>query len=211
MSEKQGTKQNKIYIITSGDYSDYRIRHVFSSKKLAEEFIDRTDDDECRIEVFDLDAELPERKTILYEISIYVLNKNVSYVATWRQDNGFYYNGLIRYGLDNVEKGRISFFVESDSRKRAIKIASERFGAVIANEKTCYPYLFKAIVCEGKYGRYQFPCYDFFTKEVVISKATQFEDDFYRITHDELHKEWENENDVDIDDFIDARIKIKRI
>jgi len=50
----------KVYIVTSGKYSDYRISGVFTTEKLAQGFIDAFDDEttyDFMIEVWELDAQ----------------------------------------------------------------------------------------------------------------------------------------------------------
>jgi len=54
--------ENKVFVVTSGEYSDYRIDRVFSTRKKALEYLD-TKDDEYTLEVFDreeLAVELPD-------------------------------------------------------------------------------------------------------------------------------------------------------
>ena len=57
-------KKQQIFIITTGEYSDYSIDRVFSTRKKALEYLD-TKDDEYTLEVFDLDEPI-ERKTQIY-------------------------------------------------------------------------------------------------------------------------------------------------
>jgi len=37
--------ENKVFVVTSGEYSDYRIDRVFSTRKKALEYLDTKDDD----------------------------------------------------------------------------------------------------------------------------------------------------------------------
>ena len=48
--------ENKVYIVTSGSYSDYRIECVFSTREKAEEYL-QYHDDEYRIEKYAIDEE----------------------------------------------------------------------------------------------------------------------------------------------------------
>ena len=77
MKEKD---ENKVFVITTGEYSDYRIERVFSTRKKALEYLD-TKDDEYTMEVFDLDESI-ERKTQIYEISFELDKKKVWNVRT---------------------------------------------------------------------------------------------------------------------------------
>ena len=48
----------KVYVITSGEYSDYGIDAVFTDKALAEEYADRNPS--RRIETYEANKEVPE-------------------------------------------------------------------------------------------------------------------------------------------------------
>ena len=154
--------ENKVFVVTSGEYSDYRIESVFSTRKKASEYLD-TKDDGYTLEVFDLDAPI-ERKTQIYEISFELDKKKVWSVRTI---------GDVRY-KDTIHIGgryfnnrkTIDIYVESDSRKRALKIASERYGAIIAGEQTMYPYL--RVGVRRHYSNMVPAFFDFNTGELVL-------------------------------------------
>ena len=60
----------KVYIVTSGEYSDYGIDSVFSTEEKAKEWIDVITsmyDGSYNIEPYELDAPIPERKEYLLE------------------------------------------------------------------------------------------------------------------------------------------------
>ena len=67
--------ENKVFVVTRGEYSDYRIDRVFSTRKKALEYLD-TKDDEYMLEVFDLDDPI-ERKTQIYEVSFELDKKKI--------------------------------------------------------------------------------------------------------------------------------------
>lgn len=130
-------KKGQIFIVTTGDYSDYTIDRVFSTRQKATEYLD-TKDDNYTLEVFDIDEPI-ERNTQLYRISFYLDKKKV-----WRCDTCYdkRYKDLIHIGGRNFNNMKtLDIYVESDSRKRALKVASERYGAIIAGEQTMFPYL----------------------------------------------------------------------
>jgi hypothetical protein len=56
--------------------------------------------------------------------------------------------------------------VESDSRIRALKIASERYGAIIAGEQTMFPYLRVGVL--RHYSNMAPAFFDFHTGELVL-------------------------------------------
>ena len=161
---KLGTTNEKkqIFIVTTGEYSDYSIDRVFSTRQKAVEYLD-TQDDNYRLEVFDIDEPI-ERRTQLYEISFELDKKKVWRVSTYYDKR---YKDLIHIGgryFNNVKT--LDIYVESDSRKRALKIASERYGAIIAGEQTMYPYLRVGVL-----RHYSSMCpafFDFKTGEMVL-------------------------------------------
>ena len=112
---------------------------------------------------FDLDEPV-ERETQTYCVSFAPDKKKViNYSVEYHRN----YNNLIRmssYYFD--QKQAIDIYVESDSTKRAIKIASERYGAVIANEQTMYPYLRFGVI--RKFGSNKPAFFDFNTGELVL-------------------------------------------
>jgi hypothetical protein len=154
--------KQKVYIITRGEYSDYHIKQVFSTRQKAVEFLD-TVDDSYQLEEYDLDEPI-ERKTQIYRICFKLDKKKVARVAIHNSDK---FKDLIHivhrtYNDENL----LEIYVESDSRKRALKIASERYGAIIAGEQTIFPYLRMGVV--GYYGSAEPAYYDFNTGELVL-------------------------------------------
>ena len=156
----------KIYIVTCGEYSSYCIDRVFSTRKLAEEYLDTVDDD-YEIEEYNIDEPI-ERKTEIFEIGIRTKDKQVLTVQTWCSRE----KDMIVYCTENHRGEMLKLYVESDSRERAIKIASERFGQVFANEQVMYPYLRTQVI--KKYGGGTFPIYNFKTGAIIVFDDTQF-------------------------------------
>lgn len=124
----------KIYIVTSGEYSDYGIDAVFTTKEKAADYVEQHGTD-YNIEEYNLDEEV-EKKTQLWNIVFCVEDGNfreacpTSYernkvVDTCSIFDTFGYREDIPY---------IRFYVDADSMDRAVKIARERFAAVKANE-----------------------------------------------------------------------------
>ena len=154
-------EEGKIFIVTTGEYSDYTIERVFSTRKKALEYLD-TKDDEYRLEVFDLDKPI-ERKTQIYEISFELDKKKVWNVSTTRDVR--YKDTIHIGGRYFTNRKTLDIYVESDSRKRALKIASERYGAISAGEQTMYPYLRVGVL--RHYGNMVPSFFDFKTDERV--------------------------------------------
>ena len=154
--------EGKIFIVTTGDYSDYTIDRVFSTRKKALEYLD-TQDNNYTLEVYDIDEPI-ERKTHIYQISFELDKKKVIDVDA---RNSKHYKDLIRIGGKYFNQRKsLDIFVESDSRKRALKVASERYGAIIAGEQTMYPYLRVGVL--NHYGRMEPAFFDFHSGELVL-------------------------------------------
>ena len=147
-------------VLTSGTYSDYSIERVFSTKELAEEFCDRYDDD-MRVEEYLLDDDMPPREESVFEINLNLKTGE----ATCDSLRGDELKDLIRMIL-RYEEPYMELYIKTDSKKRAIKIASERYAEVIANEQIKFPYLRAGVVM--KYGRAETPYYDFKTGEIAV-------------------------------------------
>jgi hypothetical protein len=75
------SENKQIFIVTTGEYSDYTIDRVFSTRQKAVEYLD-TQDDNYRLEVFDIDEPI-ESRTHLYEISFELDKKKVWRVSTY--------------------------------------------------------------------------------------------------------------------------------
>lgn len=163
----------KIYIITSGCYSDYRIVTAFSTKQKADEFLDICDDD-YRLETYTIDSVKPVRKNKIWRISLDVQSKEVIVCHQYELKRNKYKKDLLEYTRYHDGTYGIDFYLESDSRKRAIKIASERFGYVIANELVIFPFLRQRII-DLRYSN-GYPSYDFNTGEIVLSQYQDFKD-----------------------------------
>ncbi len=154
--------ENKVFVVTSGEYSDYRIERVFSTRKKALEYLD-TKDDRYTLEVYDLD-EAYESKAQLYCITFRFDRKKVEGVRICCVDGK---KDLIHARRTCYGESVLDIFIESDSRKRALKVASERYGAIIAGEQTMYPYLRVGLL--PTYGAKTEPAYfDFNTGELVL-------------------------------------------
>lgn len=151
----------KVYIVTSGEYSDYTIDRCFSTYKRAKEYCDRFDDS-YRIETFTVDDELPPREESIFNVEMIIGSKKVWNVCI----GGDLQAGELKVQRDNEV---ICFGVKTDSRRRAIKIASERYDQVFALEPTKYPYLRTDIVRD--YGSRTTPIYDFVSGDIILDNG----------------------------------------
>lgn len=119
---------NKVYIVTSGEYSDYRIEKVFSSLLLAQEYIRERDMGWAKIEVYHLDKITKNKISIGFCINI---KKNGEIKNIHERVDGF---SLYPPEYILAEKELLlRLCIESESKERAIKIAAEKHALVVAS------------------------------------------------------------------------------
>ena len=110
-----------IYIVTSGDYSDYGIEAVFTDRKIAEEWIAKKTNDTGRCFGDELEIEewedMAEKEKWLY--TVYISVHSLKLGSFSNEGDGY----ICHYSDPNC--GYI--IVASDSEERAIKVAAERW------------------------------------------------------------------------------------
>lgn len=159
-------EKKDIYIVTSGEYSDYTIERVFSTEAKAREYLD-TKDDDYRIEVYNVDEPVV-REEHTYCIEFGVDRKdyiNASICGDYKAD---LIHIIETWGHEKRHEKRLEIYVKSDSYERAVKVASERFGAIIANQATMYPYLFVKAVGKRWFSTPEYAYFDFKTGELIL-------------------------------------------
>ena len=165
---------NKVYVIIAGKYSNRHIDRVFSKKELADEYLDARGDG-YYLEEYSLDEPI-ERQTKIFSVNVAIDNKKIIEIDEFLKGKLQFkdivqfterhrYLTHVTYGYNNIPALR--FFIESDSRGRAIKIALERFEEVIAQERVKFPYLRTRIVMQC--GSLIRPMYDYVTGEIVLN------------------------------------------
>jgi hypothetical protein len=118
-----------IYIVTSGEYSDYHILGTFSTKEIAEDFIallGEPEYSERRIEEFELDfseADYKGKKVFLVRMAKNGDTKEVVTTDSWHNSDFFDMNGHF---------GR---YVIARDAQHAVKIANERRIQLIAMDR----------------------------------------------------------------------------
>ena len=126
----------KVYIVTSGEYSDYGIDRVFSTEEKAKEWVDVITsmyNGNYNIEQYELDAPIPERKEYLF-FEAYIENNTIiksdlefyfadepSEIKFFRQINGSY--DIVGIGTLKLRQGES---IES-AKERAVKIVQDEF------------------------------------------------------------------------------------
>ena len=132
----------KIYIVTSGDYSDYRIDAVFSTKEKAEEYVQQHGTN-YRIEDYDIDEEVKK------EIKIWCVKMRFDNFEVSECIGGGWLSqrkDTFEYLFDDWARiGYIILYFESDCMDRAIKIASERIAQIKANKDMLYAKAFQKV------------------------------------------------------------------
>ena len=127
---------SKVFIVTSGEYSDYGIDRVFSTEEKAKEWVDVITsmyDGNYNIEQYELDAPIPERKEYLF-FEAYIENNTIiksdfefyfadepSEIKFFRQINGSY--DIVGIGTVQLRQGES---IES-AKERAVKIVQDEF------------------------------------------------------------------------------------
>ena len=125
--------EKKIYIVTSGEYSEYEINAVFTTKEKAVDYVEQHGT-YYDIEEYELDKEV-EKKSQLWSIVFCIEDGKfdeanpISYNKNKEVDTCY-----IEERFGNGKMYYIIFLVDADSMNRAVKIAMERFAAVKANE-----------------------------------------------------------------------------
>lgn len=123
--------EKKIYIVTSGEYSDYEINRVFSTRELAEDFIQHIGDD-YRIEEYHIDEPIVRRNKlwlITFNVETGELDSatTTNYKVEERKDT-------CQYCDKYISNPSMHLYVYTETMDKAKKIASERFVAIKANE-----------------------------------------------------------------------------
>lgn len=152
---------DKVYIITYGDYSDYTICAVFSTRDKAEEYIQQHGN-VFRIEEHLLDEAVDQSE--IWGVEIGVLTHEVrqceSCSDSWSRGRVDKFK-VFEPAFRNSEWG-IKMFLRADSMNRAIKVANERVAQIVANKDIFYASAFNKIEC-GLFRIQNYPWTDYNT------------------------------------------------
>ena len=162
-------KENKVYVVTTGEYSDYRIEGVFSSREKAEEYINHSTNPYLNgIDEWVLDEKKPDKREKIF--SVISDFDEIDFHVSGR----YYpieYKDLIKYYIKWDKSHNIYFYIYTDTRERAIKIASERLRQVKAEEHSRYPLLRRPSTTS--YGREEFPLIHYHTSEIILEEDSK--------------------------------------
>jgi len=126
---------DRVYIVTSGYYSDYMICAAFSTLEKAQEYMDKDKDEEhgdgsAQIEIYLLDCEKPVSITNVQMLKDGTVLETETKESDSRLDIGLYNYYAVKPG--KYDEMYISWNVETDSVERAIKIVNEKRAQILA-------------------------------------------------------------------------------
>lgn len=155
---------DKVYIITYGNYSDYSICAVLSTRDKAEEYIQQHGN-VFRIEEHLLDEAVAQSE--IWSVEIGMLSRKIrlceSCSDSWssgRVDKFRVFEPIFR----NSEWS-IKMLLRADSMNRAIKVANERVAQIVANKDIFYASAFDKIKM-GILGIRDYPWVDYNTGKI---------------------------------------------
>jgi len=125
----------KVFIVTSGQYCDYGINAVFSTKELAEKYISAFDNEYIQrdIEEWDLD---PNKTDLNQNRRAYFLriNKNGDIGELYIADSSYGYGEDISKSKQSYtsDKAWLNIFCFADDENHAIKIAGKKRSQILA-------------------------------------------------------------------------------
>lgn len=128
------------YVVTSGEYSDYRVDGVFSNKEKADLFANKVED--RTIEEYNIDDEDQLRQEIWYEVRINIC-KSSKVKDVFVNDlclSGSYFDA-VRFTHREDNNDYFSFYLKALDHDKAKAIALERFHALLAVESSHFPML----------------------------------------------------------------------
>lgn len=155
---------DKVYIITHGDYSDYTICAVFSTRDKAEEYIQQHGNT-YYIEEYSIDDEVEQSEIWSVEIG---LSSHKIKRCEWCDDD---------WSRERVDKFRVfepvfqneewsvKMILRADSMSRAIKVANERVAQIVANKDLFYASAFNKVEW-GIFGIRDYPWVDYNTGKI---------------------------------------------
>ena len=109
-----------VYVVTTGDYSDYHIEAIFSTKELADEYV-RRGGEEYNVEEWELDTTIPDN---LIRVSMFLDGR----VDAVEKNKGSHMSTESLF----VDGELLIWYVKADSEDRAIKVANEQRIQILA-------------------------------------------------------------------------------
>lgn len=160
----------KVYVVTSGEYSDYGIEGIFDSREKAEEYINHSASTELNdIEEYNLNELKPDKGEKVFKLRS-KFDEIDFHITGYGPDAAHYKDLMCRADSGGwIPRNDVIFYICADTRERAIKIASERLRQVKAEEHFRYPLLRRSIgVKSNDYKKLIYPFVHYHTGEVVL-------------------------------------------
>jgi len=171
---------DKVFIVTSGCYSDYQIEAIFSTREKADAYINaKGTDDDWEVNEWDVDAESTECHDAIYDVSINMKSGCVTVNGRSEQGDGWGYEFDVKRKDCFLYTGHsIRMWLESDSLERVKKVASERWMQIKALHPVVFPYLYEKVVDDRRHFGlpcHEYPMYNFFTKKIILSDTQKLD------------------------------------
>jgi len=128
-------KEEKVYIVTSGEYSDYKIEAVFSDKGKAEEFV----------EVCDKAITYYDKYYKIEEYYLDIPKEQLFYTEVYMGEDGGVHAACLEVASQHIDMGNdfgvfrlyggvpcFKWVVKTHDRERAIKVANEKRAQILA-------------------------------------------------------------------------------
>ena len=159
-------KNQKVYIVTKGCYSEYHVVAVFLNKIKAEEYCDK--DAECRIEEYDADSETPIEGKLWYDVGISIDERQIVVRSTYAKIDTINYANWFWNEKGEEIAGQPCYILSvcADGVKKAKAIALERYHAFLAVKETHFPLIETEFIPDGMYSS-EYPLYNYFTYEIL--------------------------------------------
>ena len=162
----------KVYVVTAGDFSDYHIERVFSTKEKAQEYLDYLGNaNNASMEEYILDKEAP-RGVFGYRVSFDEDGSAEAELTDFNDRFSYYRKDAFQYKKSFGNHKYYWFNIEAKDAPHAVKIASERLMQIKA-----MPYLFPRMKENCVYSRFysgfsnsNTPIYDYNTKEIILNE-----------------------------------------
>lgn len=125
-------KQNKVYVITKGAYSDYHICAVAATKEIAEKlqkiYSDKDSWADARIEEYDLN-EAKDDVRVFYDVTFADDKVSACFNEYGERESINFYKG------NKWQSGRLIVCVRARDEDHAVKIAQDRRAEYLAEKK----------------------------------------------------------------------------
>ena len=174
--------EKKVYVVTAGYYSDYRIEAIFDSKEKADEYYIHS----CDKETHEPEEWILNKEEANKDMKQYCMCSdydNVNFKASHiysEEDKIEKCSNLFHAYKSRNQKGKweIEFWVKATNIEQAAKIATERLAIVKTEEHIRFPLLRHLCGFTGKDGHYneRYPMYDFHSRELILRKGETLTD-----------------------------------